>query len=144
MAAKGGRIDFMFLGPPLPAAGSATDQSDCIITARYGPVGKPIRRIHMGSCRGLTDFRERVVWKKSGFINANNMVHANNFIGRACLLPSIRKIEGASLVGLGYRWLPKQPPFGREIIENRSFTIHFRKLSEVEKCIALCLQLVTL
>ena len=24
MAAKGGRIDFMFLGPPYPAAGSAT------------------------------------------------------------------------------------------------------------------------
>ena len=25
MAAKGGRIDFMFLAPPYPAAGSATD-----------------------------------------------------------------------------------------------------------------------
>ena len=32
MAAKGSRIDFMFLGPPYPAAGSATGLSHFPIT----------------------------------------------------------------------------------------------------------------
>ena len=36
MATEGGRIDFMFLGPPYPAAGSATDFFTLISVADPG------------------------------------------------------------------------------------------------------------